>query len=153
MNFQPDSLINTIDLSVIREHARDAEKLGTLHPLQMEIIHKNGWLNSFVPKEFGGLGLTLPEIVELEESISWADGSVGWMVTLCSGAAWFIGFLDADLSKEIIQGTEMCFAGSGAPNGTAELRKNGYEISGHWKYASGSLHATVFTAEGLICLE
>ncbi len=100
----------------------------------------------FVPKEFGGLELSLPDGVKIEECLSWADGSTGWVVTLCSGAAWFSGFLSRDVLKDVFSEDQVCFAGSGAPTGTARITKNGYEVSGYWKYASGSVHATVFTA-------
>lgn len=99
-----------------------------------------------VPEKYGGLGWTLPRVLQMEEALSWADGSVGWVVTLCAGAAWFAGFLDPSLVKEILRDDKACFAGSGAASGTARAIPNGFEINGAWKYASGSPHATVFTA-------
>ncbi|RZJ19054.1 MAG: acyl-CoA dehydrogenase, partial [Acinetobacter sp.] len=67
-------------------------------------------------------------------------------VTLCSGAGWFAGFLDPELAEEVFKNREVCFAGSGAVGGTAIKNENGYTINGHWNYASGALHATIFTA-------
>ena len=74
----------------------------------------------YVPKAYGGLGLSLPEILRIEEGLSWADGSTAWVVTLCSGAAWFIGFLNIDLGKNISENDQGCFAGSGAVTGVAD---------------------------------
>jgi len=99
----------------------------------------------YVPKEYGGLGLSLPEILRIEEGLSWTDGSTAWVVTLCSGAAWFIGFLNLDLGKSIFENDQACFAGSGAVTGVANKTSGGYELQGSWKYATGSLLATVFT--------
>lgn len=132
--------------SAIRVRASEAESLRKLHPDQLKIIMEKNWLNMFVPKEFGGLELPLPEGVRVEEGLSWADGSTGWVATLCSGAAWFSGFLPHDVLIDIFSRDHVCFAGSGAPTGTARVTENGYEVSGYWKYASGSLHATIFTA-------
>jgi len=134
----------------IRGASAEAEKLRNLHPTQLQIIREQNWLNQFVPKEFGGLELSLPEGVRVEECLSWADGSVGWVVTLCSGAAWFSGFLPRELLTEIFTEEHACFAGSGAPTGTARITETGYEVNGFWKYASGSLHATVFSANCVI---
>jgi alkylation response protein AidB-like acyl-CoA dehydrogenase len=100
----------------------------------------------YVPKAFGGLELTLPEIIRIVEGISWADGSSGWVVTLCSGAAWFIGFFDPSVAADIFRSGQVCIAGSGAINGTAMRSSKGYQINGVWPYATGSLIATVFTA-------
>lgn len=125
--------------------ALDAEHSRMLTKGQWSAILDQNWLNMYVPRRFGGLELSLPEIVRLEEGISWADGSSGWVVTLCSGAAWFVGFLDPGLATDIFKSDLVCFAGSGAISGTADKFAGRYEISGFWRYATGSLMATVFT--------
>src|SRR5258708_30479480 len=137
-------------LDVIRDRALEAESLKQLHPDQLNMIHQQRWLKMFVPKKFGGLELSIPEILRIEESLAWADGSTAWVVTLCGGAAWFIGFLDQSLAQEIFSGDLVFFAGSGAITGSAEIIPEGYLLNGNWKYASGSLHDTVFTANCVI---
>ena len=134
----------------LRAFSSEAEVSGKLHERQLEIIFENNWLNMFVPRSHGGLELALPEVLRIEEGLAWTDGSTAWVTTLCSGAAWFIGFMDPALTEEIFADKTACFAGSGASSGTATIRKNGYLINGEWKYASGSLHATVFTANCVI---
>ena len=67
-------------------------------------------------------------------------------MTLCSGANYFIGFLSPEATKNIFQDRRVCFAGSGHPSGIAKKIKEGYEINGQWKYATGAPHATIFTA-------
>lgn len=143
--FISDELTETI-----RELAAEAEKGGSLHPRQLDIIYKNGWFNLFVPKQYGGLELSLPEGLRIEESLARADGSTGWTVTLCSGANWFIGFLQPESSKLIFKNPKVCFAGSGYPGGIAKCTPEGYEINGYWKYATGAPHATIFTANCII---
>lgn len=134
----------------IRQNALEAEALKQLHPDQLKIIYQQHWLKMFVPKELGGLELSIPEVLKTEEALAWTDGSTAWVVTLCAGAAWFVGFLDPILSMEIFANKNALFAGSGASTGTAELTNMGYLLNGNWKYASGSLHATVFTANCVI---
>jgi len=129
----------------IRNDAFQAEQEKNLTVIQRDVIHRQKWLNIYVPKEYGGLGLSLPEILRIEEGLSWTDGSTAWVVTLCSGAAWFIGFLNIDLGKSIFENDQACFAGSGAVTGVANKSSAGYELQGTWKYATGSLLATVFT--------
>lgn len=129
----------------LRSVAYEAEHEKMLHEQQVSAILEQNWLNMYVPRKLGGLELSMPEIIEIEEAISWADGSSGWVVTLCSGAAWFVGFFDPTLSEEIFRNDQVCFAGSGAINGTANRIDGGYEINGFWPYATGSLMATAFT--------
>jgi indole-3-acetate monooxygenase len=126
--------------------APQSEALGKLHPDILEIAYQQEWFKLYVPTVYGGPAKKLPEILRLEEELAELDGSLAWTVTLCSGAAWFAGFLDKELAKEIFSDREVCFAGSGAVGGTARITTSGYLINGYWKYASGALHATVFTA-------
>src|SRR5690606_26840694 len=99
---------------------------------------------------YGGEEKTLPEILRIIEGLAKADGSLAWTVTLCSGAAWFSGFLDKQLATEIFINPQACFAGSGAVGGTATKTSKGYLINGFWEYASGALHATIFTANCIL---
>ena len=134
----------------VKEFAAASEERGTLHSEILELAYQQDWFKLFVPQVYGGPGKKLPEILRLEETLAELDGSLGWTVTLCSGAGWFAGFLDVDLAKEIFSDREVCFAGSGAVGGTAVKTDSGYLINGHWKYASGALHATIFTANCII---
>ncbi|MDO3626581.1 acyl-CoA dehydrogenase [Mucilaginibacter sp. BT774] len=137
-------------VKIIRDRASEAESMAMLHPDQLAIIYDQAWFKILVPAVYSGRELSIPELVRLEESISWADGSVGWVVTLCCGAGWFGGFLHPDKAKAIFNNPLVCLAGSGAATGTATIADNGYVINGTWKYASGAHHATHFTANCII---
>lgn len=123
-----------------------AERLGKLTPEWLELIYQEKWFKLFVPKHLGGLGLTLPEGLKVEEALAKMDGSMAWTVTLCAGACWFVGFLDQDLAEEVFKDEQVCFAGSGFVGGTANKIGDSYQINGRWTYASGALHASHLTA-------
>lgn len=142
----PSELIDARDIRIIRDKAQEAEQLGMLHPEQLKIIYQQNWFKLLVPEIYSGRQITLPQLVRLQEAISWADGSTGWVVTLCSGAGWFGGFINPGISQQIFNDDAVCLAGSGAVGGTAEILPNGYLINGSWKYASGAHHATYITA-------
>ena len=137
-------------VDIIRKAAPAAEQAGKLQPDQLELIYEQGWFKFLVPKAYSGLQLALPQMVRLEESLAWANGSLGWVVTLCSGAGWFGGFLNADLAAKFMADPQLCLAGSGASTGTATISGDGYMINGTWKYASGAHHATHITANCII---
>ncbi len=128
------------------EQAERSEKIGRLSDEWLEVIYEKKWFKLFVPKELEGLGLDLTEALRLEEKLAELDGSLGWTVTLCAGAAWFVGFLDKELSHEVFSDPKVCLAGSGFVGGKADLVDGKWLVSGSWTYASGALHATHFTA-------
>jgi alkylation response protein AidB-like acyl-CoA dehydrogenase len=142
----PSAYIKEDDVKTIRDTAAEAEHLGLLHPDQLAIVYRENWFKLLVPSTYGGRQIALPDLVRLQEAISWADGSTGWVVTLCSGAGWFGGFISPQTADQIFKHPQVCLAGSGAVGGTAEVTAEGYIINGTWKYASGAHHATHITA-------
>lgn len=126
--------------------AKKAEELGCLPPEWLELIYKEKWFKLFVPAHLGGLGCTLPEALRIEEKLAYADGSLGWTVTLCAGAGWFVGFMEDSLRNTIFTDPKLCLAGSGFVGGKADRVGDRYLINGHWTYASGALHASHLTA-------
>ncbi len=146
----PSAQLQTQWIKLIRDTALAAERLETLHPKQLELAIEQGWFKLLVPSVYTGLQKSIPELLRLEESISWADGSLGWVITLCAGAGWFGGFLDSGVANKVFKSKNVCLAGSGAATGEALIIDNGYMINGVWRYASGAHHATHFTANCLI---
>ena len=143
----PSTFIDPQSVNTIRHYAVEAEQMRSLHPEQLAVIYDNRWFNLYVPTGYGGLCLSLPEGLQIQESLAWTDGSAGWTVTLCSGASWFIGFLQQDIAEMLFHSEKVCFAGSGRPSGIARMiNDDEFEISGSWQYATGAAHATAFTA-------
>ena len=142
----PISLLKTEWINTIRTEAANAEKQGKLTKKQLSLIYDQEWFKMLVPTTYGGRQLSLPDVMQVEEALACADGSFGWVVTLCAGAGWFGGFMNPELAKKLFEADKVCIAGSGATAGTAEVTANGYVINGKWRYASGSNDATAFTA-------
>lgn len=139
-----------VDIERIRAGASGAEAAGFLLADQQALIHQQGWLKMLAPRVAGGVEIPLPQVVRLEEAIAEADGSLGWVVTLCAGAGWFAGFLPPELAREIIATPNVCLAGSGAPTGFADTEGDGYRITGRWDIASGAPMATHFTLNAVL---
>lgn len=142
----PSLIINKDLAETIRAQSPIAEQSGELTAQQLGIIYQQSWFNLFVPKHYGGLELSLPAALRFEEAFAWIDGSFGWTITLCSGANWFVGFLDTDAANQLYADHKVCLAGSGRPSGIAKITNEGYTITGQWDYATGAPHATIFTA-------
>ncbi|HEU4817887.1 acyl-CoA dehydrogenase [Janthinobacterium sp.] len=144
----PHAAITTLserDARRIARHAQAADTARFLHPAQQALLHQRGWLTMLAPRSAGGAELPLPQVVRLEEAVAAADGSMGWVLTLCAGAGWFAGFLAPELARAIIGTPRVCLGGSGAATGHAAEEGDGYRITGSWDYASGAPMATHFT--------
>ena len=134
----------------LRGFSGRAEAGGTLIPEQLAVIHSRKWFKLFVPRRLGGLELSLPEGVRLEEELARIDGSLGWTVTLCAGANFFVGYVgqfgDQPVAEAIFANADVCLGGSGQATGKAAVLDGGYRVSGRWRYATGAPHLTHFTA-------
>ncbi|HET8737421.1 MAG TPA: acyl-CoA dehydrogenase [Pricia sp.] len=122
-----------------------------LPPEVLEWIAKENLWNLWVPKAYGGLELSLVDGLKKLRKLAKIDGSLGWTVTLCSGANFFIGNLQKEVADEIfLVSKKPIFGGSGGVFGTAEKDGEGYNISGRWKYATGAPYLSHFTLNAKI---
>ncbi len=140
MVLAPEALLH------IRANALATEVLQRLPQDTLELLYRHRWFHVLVPAAAGGGEIPLPEAVRLFEALAWADANVGWCVNLGAGANIFAGYFAGQTAEEIFLPAQTCCAGSGALTGTARKVAGGYQVSGQWKYASGSAHATHFTA-------
>jgi len=114
--------------------------------LIIDQIHEERLLQIWVPKVYGGLGLRLNQGLKLLFDWSKIDGSLGWMLTLCSGANFFSRNLKTNIAKELFSNPKTCFGGSGMVGGTAEKQTDGtFLINGLWHFATGAPHLSHFT--------
>lgn len=142
-------MISGKDKDLIRQCALQADLTSRLQPAQLEVVHRNGWLQMLAPASIGGGEWDLPSVIRLEEELAEVDGSTAWVVTLCAGAAWFTGFISSPAATEILSTPLLCIAGSGA-NGIAIVEEEQYILSGEWAHASGAPWATHFTANAQV---
>lgn len=134
------------EIALIRKLVVKSEKEKKLTDPLLKLIEDKQWFRIFVPTKYNGNVQPLTRVVALEEHLAHIDGSLGWTVTLCSGAGWFAGFLPESVATEFMGARNCCIAGSGAPTGTARRSGNGFIVNGTWKYATGAPHASSFTA-------
>ena len=137
-------------VEIIRRNSAGAERAGKLQPDQLALIYEQQWFKLLAPAVYSGPETPLPELLRVEEALAWANGSLGWVITLCCGAGWFGGFLVPEKARDVFALEEVCLAGSGAATGEAHITPIGYKVTGQWKYASGVHHATHFTANCII---
>lgn len=116
----------------------------------MEYIYEKRWLQIWVPKNYGGLGLQFSDGLKVLKKLAETDGSLGWMVTLCAGANYFSRNLNPKIAEKLFEQQTTCFGGSGAIGGTAEMVNNQFLINGRWTFATGAPHLSHFTLNAVV---
>ncbi len=111
----------------------------------LQLIEKQNWLNIWVPKQYNGLGLPFSEGLQILQKTAKIDGSLGWFITLCSGANYFSRNLKPTIAHQLFSSQKTCFGGSGMLGGTAEKQNDYYIVNGLWHYATGAPYLTHFT--------
>jgi hypothetical protein len=112
--------------------------------------YEKKWFKLFVNKDFNGLQLSLPEGLEIIRKACQLNGSLGWCVNLGAGANYFSGFFSNEGAKKIFTDNKCVLAGSGGLASEVEKIDGGYLISGKWGKATGALHASHFTCNGVL---
>lgn len=118
---------------------------STLSPEVLSWIQQQNLWNLWVPEDFGGLEAQLLEGLKTLQWLARSDGSLGWTVTLCAGANFFIGNLQPDFAASVFAEKSVIMGGSGGMFGTADRSNSSYQLNGHWRYATGAPYLTHFT--------
>ena len=95
------------------------------------------------PKSLGGAELHPKTYSMITETIAAADGSTGWCVCQNNGCSMTSAYLSEASARDIF-GPDTGIVAWGPPGGpgVAERVEGGYRISGTWRFASGSSHAS-----------
>ena len=131
-----------LKIDAIRKQLLNVE---TFNSEVLQLIEKQNWLNIWVPKQYNGLGLPFSEGLQILQKTAKIDGSLGWFITLCSGANYFSRNLKPTIAHQLFSSQKTCFGGSGMLGGTAEKQNDYYIVNGLWHYATGAPYLTHFT--------
>ena len=107
-------------------------------PLDMiEKMKAVGIFRASTPKCFGGDALAPAEFLRIVERVSEADGSVGWVTAFGSANIYLAALPPATQALIYANGPDQVYAGGLYPLQPAKETENGWEVSGHWRFASG----------------
>ena len=114
-------------------------------------LREGGFFALWIPQCFGGVEAWPLEALAVIETLSYADGSTGWVlmasqVAMGSAAA----YLPPDTAKLLFAKRMPIIEGQGAANGRALPEGNGFRLTGHWQYGSGLLHAEYIHTGGVV---
>ena len=140
---------------LVAERAADAESKRKPDDDVIEALCASGVFKSFVPKRFGGYEIDLDLYVDIGIAVSEACASTGWITTFYMEHNWQLGNFAPDVQEEIFSRQPFVLApGSVNPNdGIATPKGDGFELSGHWRFGTGIVHADWVLLSGRIATE
>lgn len=133
--------INTLGLdAVIAEIASRRGEFNQRKHVPRDMIEKMkavGIFRASTPKCFGGDALPPGEFLRIIERISQADGSTGWVAAFGSANIYLASLPPQTQAIIYANGPDQVYAGGLYPLQPAKAVDGGWEITGHWRFASG----------------
>ena len=140
---------------VLRAAAAEIEAERALTPVVLTAMHDAELFRLTLPRRHNGAALPLPVLAQVAEIIAGADASTGWCLGQAFGCAMSAAFMDEAPAEEVFGAKEAVLAWGAGLQGKMVATDGGYLVSGTWRFASGSHHATwlgghskVFEADG-----
>jgi indole-3-acetate monooxygenase len=120
-------------------------------PLVAELAEA-GIFQMLVPRAIGGSEIDPLTWMDVVETLSEADASVGWCAAIGSGTAFATGFLRPEVGYELVgRDPSMVMGGVfGIPGGQTTIVKGGYRVTGRWPFASGCEHCDWLVGNSVI---
>jgi alkylation response protein AidB-like acyl-CoA dehydrogenase len=117
----------------------------------MKALHEANLFRLLMPKSIGGYEADPLSYMQVVEEISAADASAGWCLGQGLGCSLASAFLDKSIASKIFDAPNGILAW-GPPNGAKAIKvKNGYRVSGRWRFGSGSPNATWLGGHSAVC--
>ena len=128
---------------LIRQEADEIDRLRHLTLPLVSALKDGGFFRMLQPRSIGGMEMKPSEFASVTEALAAADGSVAWVICQGNGCSMTAAYLNPDVAREIFGPVDgiLAWGPPGAPF-EAEPVPGGYCISGTWRFASGSHHAT-----------
>ncbi len=130
--------------------ADDIERLGELPAAVRDTLIAQGFFRMLQPRSLGGAELRPSVFSRVTEQIARVDGSTAWVLCQGSGCSMSAAYLAPEQAWEIFGPATGILAWGPAMGQSARAVPGGYVVSGTWRFASGSHHATWLGAHALI---
>lgn len=121
----------------------EIDKRREILPGIIAALIDNGFFRMLQPQFIGGAELPPMLFAQVTEILAQADASTAWCVCQNNGCAMSAAYLETGVAWEIF-GPPNGILAWGPPGAPFEAKSvaGGYRISGKWRFASGSHHAT-----------
>lgn len=128
---------------VVAALSDDIERRRELPPDLLQTLRDGRFFRMLQPRSIGGAELRPTSFAQVTEAIAMGDASAAWCVCQNNGCSMSAAYLAPAVAREIF-GPSTGILAWGPPGAPFEAQPvdGGYRISGRWRFASGSHHAT-----------
>jgi len=126
---------------LLEASAEEAERLGRLPAALVEALTGAGAFRQLIPESYEGLGVDLPDFVRAMQRYAEADASTAWCIAQGAVIATTSLWLPDESARTIWSDPASVVANGPPRSGEAEPVADGYRVTGHWGFSSGSSHA------------
>ncbi len=123
-----------------RDLSLEFDKLRKLPEDIVQKLRKGGLFRMNMPRSWGGPEMNPMDQVEVIETLSWGDASVGWCSFIWCDSGIYSGYLDDAVARDLYPELDMAQSGWVYPGGLGEKVEGGYKLTGRWIFGSGSNH-------------
>ena len=105
-------------------------------------LKDSGVLRLWTAKEYGGHEAHINAMLDATETLSYYDGSTGWVAMVTGTASLTSGFMQPEAGQRIFGDAGSMVGGLVAPMGMAQQVDGGLRVSGKWFWGSGTPFCT-----------
>ncbi len=122
---------------LIKQHRSETEASRCIAPPVVDSLRKARLCRLAIPRELQGLELPIREALEVYETLSAAEATVGWIVWNNTLPSFWGRFLQPAARADIFGNADELYASSTRPSGKAIVKGDGYRVTGRWSLVSG----------------
>jgi 3-hydroxy-9,10-secoandrosta-1,3,5(10)-triene-9,17-dione monooxygenase len=127
------------------QRAAEDERNRSVSKQTVEQIKKAGLIRVLKPARWGGYELSPTVLADISMTLAEGDMCVAWIYGLFANHGYHLAFYDDRAQEDVWSGKEDPVIGSSySPAGQAMPVTGGYQLSGRWKFSSGSAHSDWF---------
>ncbi|PJG45121.1 hypothetical protein CAF53_25270 (plasmid) [Sphingobium sp. LB126] len=117
----------------------------------VDAMRAAGIFYHFVPKRFGGLEFGLQSFIDIVTTVAEGCMSSAWIMSFYMQHNFLMSQMPRQAQDEVYGAYPyICAPATTAPPGNAIPTDGGYTVSGHWKYASGIMHADLLQLMAIV---
>src|SRR5262249_6242258 len=113
-----------------------------------------GFMRVLQPRRWGGYEMEVGTFHDIQIALAEGDMSTGWTYGVLGAVTWFLGLIDDRVAQEVWgEDVSTLICSSTMPAGKATAGDGGFQLSGHWRYASRCEHCDWALLGGMVMAE
>jgi 3-hydroxy-9,10-secoandrosta-1,3,5(10)-triene-9,17-dione monooxygenase len=127
----------------LAERAAAVDATGEIPAQALAELIEAGVFRLLQPKWCGGLEVDPTQFCELVRAVAAGCGSAGWLASVLGVGSWHVALFDERAQREVwTDEPNALICSSYAPVGSLVAVEGGYELTGHWRFSSGSAYSS-----------